>query len=110
MYAGLVEVCSRPPEYSDTLPQKPRVTPLARLMATRSSNVVNQCHENTRLTKVVAYVLAQLDGTRDRDDLVRSLRQAFQSGELANEEDANSPEEQVDTALEQICDYRFLAP
>ncbi|HJN13541.1 MAG: class I SAM-dependent methyltransferase [Pirellulaceae bacterium] len=110
MYAGLVEVCSRPPEYLDTLPQKPRVTPLARLMATRSSNVVNQCHQNTRLTKVVAYVLAQLDGTRNRDDLVRSLRQAFQSGELANEEDANSPEEQVDTALDQICDYRFLAP
>jgi len=68
-YVGIVELWTRPTIFVGVDPQRPRVTPLARLEASTSASVVNLRHQPINPDAALRQLLQQMDGTRSRDEL-----------------------------------------
>ena len=79
---GLLQAWLVPPKFADRVSEKPVSSPLARLQASVSGRVTNLRHEPVALEGFSRHVIARLDGTNDRDELVHSIKQAMTTGEL----------------------------
>jgi methyltransferase-like protein/2-polyprenyl-3-methyl-5-hydroxy-6-metoxy-1,4-benzoquinol methylase len=83
IYAGgLLQAWIEPPAFADQIGERPTASPLARLQARSGARVTNLRHEAVVLEGFSRHVVAQLDGQRDRRDLLHSIQQAMTTGEL----------------------------
>lgn len=86
--SGLVEPYRSKPPFRSEISERPEATPLARLQAERGGSVTNLRHRTIELNDMHRFVLARLDGQRDRKALVADLESAIGGGaaEIVNEE------------------------
>jgi methyltransferase-like protein/2-polyprenyl-3-methyl-5-hydroxy-6-metoxy-1,4-benzoquinol methylase len=104
----LVELWLHPPEMMLDVSERPAVTSLARLQASRSRRVTNVRHEGVDLDNFGRHIVSLLDGQRDRPALVEALLQRVLEGQLTvreNEEPVHDPERLrviLDEALIQV--------
>ncbi|MEY2521630.1 MAG: hypothetical protein QOJ66_195 [Ilumatobacteraceae bacterium] len=66
----LIELHSTPPTFASSVSARPVASPLARLQATESTDVTSLRHEPVRLGDAERVLLAQLDGTRSREEVL----------------------------------------
>ncbi len=83
LVAGLVEARSAPDSFVTTVSERPCTSRIARVQARTSGQVNNRRHEVVALDDVSQNTLAQLDGQRDRAELLRILRESMESGRLS---------------------------
>ena len=88
---NLVRVWEQAPACVAQPGEYPLATPLACWQARRSDVVFNRRHRAVRLTALQAHLLGLLDGTRDRGQLRKQLRDDLQQGTVA------APEELLDS-------------
>ena len=100
LQAGLVKACRHAPAFAEAITDKPLASPLVRTMASQGRGVVNHVHQNIRLSHDAAALLTQLDGTRDRDALLRALPIGAES--LADRQ-------RLDQALAELRDNALLS-
>lgn len=79
----LLELHLGPPRFCCTVSERPEASALARAQAVLGSRVTSLRHESVQIGTVERHILQNLDGTRDRDDLVRVLGDLVGRGELA---------------------------
>jgi SAM-dependent methyltransferase len=78
---GVIDLHASPPAIAPTAATRPRASRIARLLARSRTRVVNLRHESVSLADDGARrLLSLLDGTRDRDALLRELGPGFQHG------------------------------
>jgi SAM-dependent methyltransferase len=78
---GVVDLHASPPAVAASVAARPRAGRIARLLAGKRTRVVNLRHESVNLADDGARrLLALLDGTRDRDALLRDLGPGFPHG------------------------------
>lgn len=70
----LVELHAAAPAFTLIVGDRPVASPLARLQARESADVTNLRHEPVRLGDAERYLLAHLDGTRSREDIVALVK------------------------------------
>jgi methyltransferase-like protein/2-polyprenyl-3-methyl-5-hydroxy-6-metoxy-1,4-benzoquinol methylase len=70
----LVELHAAAPAFTLTVRDRPVASPLARLQARESADVTNLRHEPVRLGDAERYLLAHLDGTRSREDILALVK------------------------------------
>jgi cyclopropane fatty-acyl-phospholipid synthase-like methyltransferase/methyltransferase-like protein len=92
-----------PPRFAIEVSQRPAASPLARLMAREGKAVVNLRHQNCELTEFERAVLAKLDGSRDRRQLLSEL------GEMIDEQALNTRCSENDEAAELPLDQQLEA-
>jgi methyltransferase-like protein len=80
LLGGVVDFSVCPWQVVQEISLRPRATRLARAQLPLSDMVTNQRHENVALDEVSRFVLAQLDGSRDRAALRNQLRDAIARG------------------------------
>ena len=66
----LIELHATPPAFTVVVSERPVASPLARLQARESTDVTNLRHEPVRLGDAERVLLAHLDGTRSRDEVL----------------------------------------
>jgi methyltransferase-like protein len=66
----LIELHATPPAFTVDVSGRPVASPLARLQARESTDVTNLLHEPVRLGDAERVLLAHLDGTRSRDEVL----------------------------------------
>ena len=66
----LVELHTAPPAFAGSVSERPIASPLARLQAIESTDVTNLRHEPVRLNDTESVLVAQLDGTRSREEVL----------------------------------------
>jgi methyltransferase-like protein/2-polyprenyl-3-methyl-5-hydroxy-6-metoxy-1,4-benzoquinol methylase len=66
----LIELHTTPPAFVSSVSERPVASPLARLQAINSTDITNLRHEPVRLSDAERVLVAQLDGTRSREDVV----------------------------------------
>ena len=71
----LVELHTTPPAFTSAVSDRPVASPLARLQAIEASEVTNLRHETVRLGEAERVLLAHLDGTRTRDDVLAVVKE-----------------------------------
>jgi methyltransferase-like protein len=71
----LIELHTTPPAFTSSVSEHPVASPLARLQAIESTDVTNLRHEPVRLSDAERVLLAQLDGTRSRDDVLALVKE-----------------------------------
>ncbi len=108
LQAGLLKVYLHPPQFCSCVSPYPLATPLARVLATRRSVVVNQLHDNVVLDDVQTLLLPQLDGSRDVAALVDALQQAVAAGRLNLPDETRPLSQSVERALSQLCSAFLL--
>jgi methyltransferase-like protein len=108
LQAGLLKVYLYPPQFCGRVTERPLATGLARLLANRRSAVVSQLHENVVLDGLQAFLLPQLDGSRDLAALVEATRHATAAGRLTLPDGNRPVSESVETALAQLCGAYLL--
>jgi hypothetical protein len=79
---SLVELFVRPPRVARNVSDRPVATPLARWQASVGPHVTNLRHELITLGDFERQLLRQLDGTRDREQLVTGLTEVVHQGQL----------------------------
>jgi methyltransferase-like protein len=84
---GLVELSTRPPQFTLTLSERPVACPLARHQAESSHLVTNRRHERVTLSDSERQVLIRLDGGRDRQALTEALTMLCLTGTLTARHD-----------------------
>jgi hypothetical protein len=103
----LLELYIGPPRFCCTVSDRPEASRLARVQAALGSRVTSLRHESVHLGDFERHTLRNLDGTRDRDALVRVLGDLVGRGELAVEKDGQAITEpaqvrtMIGTVLEQ---------
>lgn len=80
---GMFKPCLHPPRYVGQLSSCPNVGLLPRLQAARGDLVTSRLHLPVRMNDVMRHVVRRLDGSHGRKDLVESVREAVDSGEIA---------------------------
>lgn len=80
---GPLELRISPPPFVRLVSERPSASPLARHQARQGGAVTNLRHEQVRLNGVETFVLPTLDGTRDRQAIAASIREAIRTGALA---------------------------
>ena len=80
--AGLVEFRALPSPFVPHAGERPKAAPLARWQAANFDFLTSLAHSPIRVTGVERYMLRHLDGTNDRERLLRLLEHAFTSGDL----------------------------
>jgi methyltransferase-like protein len=91
------------PRYITELSDKPTVSPIARYLARTSLLVPNLRHERVELDAISHFLLLQMDGTKNREDLMNDLLDLFAKGSFGfhiNNEPVTDPEK-VREILEQ---------
>jgi SAM-dependent methyltransferase len=72
--AGLLDIHAGAPAVARHPSERPQVFPLARLQSERGITVTNLCHDSVKLDdKLARTLVALLDGTRDRTQLMQAL-------------------------------------
>ena len=102
--ANLVRLHVQPPALSTVAPERPRVSPLARLEAEQGEMLTTTRHTKIRLDdELGARLIALLDGTRDRAALLAALAPAaaMSADELAAG---------LETSLERLARAGLLLP
>jgi hypothetical protein len=62
-----------PPNFVQAISDKPAASPVARVLAKRSSVIANRCHQNVRLSADATLLLTQLNGEEGHEDLLKHL-------------------------------------
>ena len=106
--AGLIKLTIRPFSSCPEIGERPLATPLNRHWAARRSLLTNSLHEDVLLNDLQCYLLAQLDGSRDRRALRMEARQAAESGEFTCGADDGPIEQMVDKTLSDFCTRGLL--
>ena len=115
--ASFVDLHVVAPQYTLTLSEKPKATPLARYQARESTSATNTLHFLAQnLTKIQRLILAHLNGARDRVALVAVLRSAISKGILPDPAWAagaeagfyGSLEQTVERSLQRLATDAFL--
>ena len=83
MFAGMLKPCLHPPRHVSQLSNRPNVGLLPRLQAARGNLATSRRHSSVRMNDVMRHVVRRLDGSHGRKDLVESVREAVDSGEIA---------------------------
>jgi methyltransferase-like protein/2-polyprenyl-3-methyl-5-hydroxy-6-metoxy-1,4-benzoquinol methylase len=71
----LIDLHAMPPAFVGAVSDRPVASPLARLQAVESTDVTNLRHEAVRLGDAERVLLAHLDGTRSRDDVLGLVKE-----------------------------------
>jgi methyltransferase-like protein len=71
----LVDLHATAPAFASVVSERPVASSLARLQATESTDVTNLRHETVRLGEAERVLLAHLDGTRSRDDVLALVKE-----------------------------------
>jgi hypothetical protein len=106
--AGLIKLSVRPVSCRQEISERPLATPLNRLWAERRSLLANSMHEDVLLDDLQCYLLAKLNGNRDRRALCLEVQQAIESGEFACDADGGPIEQRVDKLLADFCTRGLL--
>lgn len=110
--AGTLELHAAPARYSDHAPERPEAFALARLQAADGEDVTNLRHEHLRLEDPYSRLLvASLDGTRDRAELVEHLAGEIERRGLApqtGEELRRRISDGLDGSLESLARLALL--
>jgi methyltransferase-like protein len=100
----LLEIAVHPPRCVVRLNARPLASPLARLQAARGCQVTNQLHRTVGVDAVGQRLLSRLDGAHERADLIASVEEAVQAGEVKIQ-NGGRPVKKVDpAALSSILD------
>jgi methyltransferase-like protein len=70
---GHIDLSISPPQFRNTVSERPAARPLARFQAAHGGEVTNRRHETVRLDDVDQHLLAQLDGKSDQPALTKHL-------------------------------------
>lgn len=70
------------PQIAAALPERPSASPVARYEATAGEPVTHLLNGSGDLDPLDRFVVRLLDGTRTRDDVVASIREALDAGQL----------------------------
>jgi methyltransferase-like protein len=89
MAAGVVEWRLSPVPFTTAIPDKPAVTPLARLQAAQGYKVTNLRGELITLDEIHRQALRLLDGTRVREQVTEALLSPVRRGELVLQRDTD---------------------
>ena len=117
LHAGLVKVFLDPPVYCPTVSPRPLAPPLVRVWAGRgiagrklgqAPPVVNQFHENIRLTDWEAFFLARLDGTATVETLVDTATRAVADGQLPSDEASGAVSDRTEHILADLANRALL--
>ena len=101
---GMVIAWHDPPPLAAAVGDRPMATSLARLQASAGPLVTNQRHDSARLGDLPRALVQQLDGSRDRAQLIEWLREVIQRGQFRVLRD-EKPVDSVDSeTLDQILD------
>lgn len=102
----LVELRVCPLRYAAAVPERPVVSPLARLQAEQGAIVTSLTHSLTQLSDLGRFLAQRLDGTLDRVQLQRQLRELVENGELVVDTAATAADDPkaLDKLLEQILE------
>jgi hypothetical protein len=110
--AGALEIHAAAPRYAEHAPERPEAFALARLQAVESEDVTNLRHEHLRLEDPYSRLLvASLDGTRDRIELVAYLTAEIERRGLApqvGEELRRRISEGLENSLESLAQLALL--
>jgi methyltransferase-like protein len=71
----LIELHATPPAFVSSVSDRPVASPLARVQAIESTDVTNLRHEPVRLSDAERVLVAQLDGTRSREDVLALVKE-----------------------------------
>ncbi len=94
---GIIEFSLAPPELVSSPGLKPLASPLARLQSTESSEVVNLRHFNIRVDDpLTRWLLAILDGSRDRDALLDALAASAEAAGILKEASPESVHDEME--------------
>ena len=70
MSSRIIELHATPPTFTVVVSGRPVASPLARLQARDTTDVTNLRHEPVRLGDAERVLLAHMDGTRSRDEVL----------------------------------------
>ncbi|MCI0377193.1 MAG: class I SAM-dependent methyltransferase [Gemmataceae bacterium] len=84
---SLLELWQCPPKFATDISERPTASALARLQAETKNRVTTLRHESATLGEFERRLLCLLEGTRDRDALVRDLSALVHKGLLTVEKD-----------------------
>jgi hypothetical protein len=85
----MLELWSRPTDFLARNPDRPRVTPLARLQLSTGDPVVNLRHQQITVTDTIRAIVPLLDGTRTRQALAVEIGRAMRERKLSLPQEAN---------------------
>lgn len=105
MAAGVIEWRLTPVPFTTAIPEKPAVTPLARLQAAQGYKVTNLRGELITVDEIHRQTLRQLDGSRSLAELVEALMAPVRRGELVLQRDSDKQ-----TITDEAEMRRLLAP
>lgn len=83
VFAGIISLTMKKPNYSVSLDEKPVVCPLARTMAQHARHVSNRRHQPVMLDPLSQLLIPLTDGTRTLEDMVAIVTENVQSGKLS---------------------------
>jgi methyltransferase-like protein/ubiquinone/menaquinone biosynthesis C-methylase UbiE len=115
---GNVNLQLIPPTFTTTLNEKPKAFPLARIQAETGTLVTNARHEMITLGEFDRRVLQALDGTRDRNSIIKILMDLLDRGVLVAKEH-NEPvqdqdrrtailERELPGSLKRLCNLALI--
>ena len=96
---GIIEFTTHPPTFTTTASQRPVAGRIAREATTMPDFVTNLTHLNTRVSALDRFILARLDGTNDRAQLLAHVTHALEGGVLSIEADPSSLPTLIDETL-----------
>lgn len=108
LQAGLLRPYLHPPQFCDSVSQRPCATPLARCLATQGRLLINQVHDNVMLDSVQTFLIPQLDGSRDVSELIDAAQRAVADGRLTPPAGNPPLSKAIETALCQLCGAHLL--
>jgi methyltransferase-like protein len=73
---GMLQLSFEPVSFSDTVSERPRVTPYARLQAKKGNRVTSRMHNDWVVQPQQRFLIEHLDGTRTAEELAQMLRSA----------------------------------
>jgi methyltransferase-like protein/SAM-dependent methyltransferase len=98
--AHAVQLHVRPAECAPVATARPAASRLAQLDAAAGRRITNLRHYSIDLPAFDRAVIAQLDGTRDRTELLAILRRSIDRGEIAFGDAATPSDDELPAALE----------
>ncbi len=108
--SGLVELEFQPAQFTFRIGNRPRVSPLARILAQQQRFVVNRRHQSVVLDPLTRQVASLLDGETGLDAVADIVRQRIDAGavQLPEEVAGLSVHEAVRNSLERLAANLFL--
>lgn len=108
--AGLAELEFRPARFTRQASDRPRVSPLTRILAQQQSFLVNRRHQSVVLDPFTRVVASRLDGETDLAAVTEFIRQRIEDGALQLPEESSglSVTEAVRNSIERLAANLFL--